>query len=104
MVGLDQTCPAVHTCHAWMKCAAQDSVEHEQVISSLDTGYTFEDSQDVIEPLWYKDVFSIDEEGNTVIKIPAHLHHGGRPELLVGVLVAAVGGAAARRHRARGLH
>ena len=58
-----------------MKCSAQDSVELEQVISSLDAGYTFEDSQDVIELLWYKDVFSIDEEGNTVIKIPAHLHH-----------------------------
>ncbi len=58
-----------------MKCSAQDSVERKQVISSLDTGYTFEDSQDVIEPLWYKDVFSIDKEGNTVIKIPAHLHH-----------------------------
>jgi hypothetical protein len=54
---------------------AQDSVELEQVISSLDAGYTFEDSQDVIEPLRYKDVFLIDEEGNTVIKIPAHLHH-----------------------------
>ncbi len=60
-----------------MKCSAQDSqaVEREQVISSLDAGYASEDSQDVIEPLWYKDVFSIDEEGNTVIKIPAHLHH-----------------------------
>ena len=57
-----------------MKCSAQDSVEFEQVISSLDAGYTFEDSQDVIEPLRYKDVFLIDEEGNTVIKIPAHLH------------------------------
>jgi hypothetical protein len=58
-----------------MKCSAQDSVELEQVISSLDAGYTFEDSQDAIEPLWYKDVFLIDEEGNTVIEIPAHLHH-----------------------------
>ena len=58
-----------------MKCSAQDSVELEQVISSLDAGYTFEDSQDVIEPLWYKDVFSIDEEGNTAIKIPVHVHN-----------------------------
>ncbi len=33
-----------------MKCSAQDSVELEQVVS-LDAGYIFEDSQDVIEPL-----------------------------------------------------
>ena len=58
-----------------MKCSAQDSVELEQIISSLNAGYTLEDSKEVIEPLWYKDVFSIDEEGNTVIKIPAHWHH-----------------------------
>ena len=72
--GLDMSSRALLPC-VEMKCSAQDSVELEQVISSLDAGYTFEDSQDAIEPLWYKDVFLIDEEGNTVIKIPAHLHH-----------------------------
>ncbi len=28
-----------------------------------------EDIQEVIEPLWYKDEFSIDEEGNAVVEI-----------------------------------
>jgi hypothetical protein len=50
-----------------------DSVELEQLLSSLDAGYTREDSQEVIEPLWYKDVFSVDEEGRAVIKILSHL-------------------------------
>jgi hypothetical protein len=59
-----------------MDGSAQNTAELEQVIiSSLDAGYTGEDGQAIIEPLWYKDVFSIDEEGNAVIKISAHLHH-----------------------------
>jgi hypothetical protein len=62
-------------------------VELEQVISSLDAGYTGEDSQEVIESLQYKEVFLIDEEVNAVIRVkilvPAHLHHallGSRAE------------------------
>ena len=51
---------------AEMNCSAQDTVELEQVIVSLDSGYTLEDSQEMIEPLWYIDVFSIDEEGNAM--------------------------------------
>ncbi len=58
-----------------MDSLAHNTVKLEQVISSLDARYTGEDNQEIIETLWYKDVFSIDEEGNTVIEIPAHLHH-----------------------------
>jgi hypothetical protein len=46
-----------------MDSSAQNTVELEQIISSLDAGYTGEDSQEINKPLWYKDVFLIDEEG-----------------------------------------
>jgi hypothetical protein len=51
-----------------MDGSAQHAVELEQAISSLEARYTGEDRQEIIEPLWNKDVFLIDEEGNTVIK------------------------------------
>ena len=48
-------------------------VELEQVMLSLGAGYI--GGKEEIDTLWYRDVFSIDEEGRTFIKIPAHLHH-----------------------------
>ena len=56
-----------------MMLTHQCGVELKQVISSLDAGYTGGEKE--IEPLWYRDVFSIDEEGRTILKIPGHLHH-----------------------------
>ena len=47
-------------------------VELEQVILSLGAGYI--GGKEEIDALSYRDVFSIDEEGRSVIKIPAHLH------------------------------
>ena len=43
-------------------------VELKQVILSLGAG------KEEIDALSYRDVFSIDEEGRSVIRIPAHLH------------------------------
>ena len=47
-------------------------VEHEQVILSLGAGCI--GGKEEIDALSYRDVFSIDEEGRSVIRIPAHLH------------------------------
>jgi hypothetical protein len=61
-----------------MTSLAQNTVEPKkpEVISSLDSGYTGEDSQEVIVPLLYKYAFSIDEEGRTVIKIQRICRYG----------------------------
>ena len=47
--------------------------ELEQVMLSLGAGYI--GGKEEIDALWYRDVLTIDEEGRTVIKVPAHLHH-----------------------------
>ena len=50
-------------------------VELEQVILSLGAGCAgYNGGKEEIDALSYRDAFSIDEEGRSVIKIPAHLH------------------------------
>jgi len=58
-----------------MMLPRQTKVELKQVISSLNAGYTEGEEEIEPVPLCYRDVLSIDEEGRTVIRIPAHLHH-----------------------------
>ena len=54
-----------------MMLSRLSEVELQQVMLGLSKGYI--GGKEEINALWYKDVFSIDEEGRTVIKIPAHL-------------------------------
>ena len=56
-----------------MMLSRLSEVELEQVMLSLGAGYI--GGKEEIDALWYRDVFTIDEQGRTVIKIPAHLHH-----------------------------
>ena len=56
-----------------MMLSRLSEVELEQVMLSLGAGCI--GGKEEIDPLWYRDVFTIDEQGRTVIKITAHLHH-----------------------------